>query len=213
MKVIAINGSPHRNGNTHFALATIGEEISAAGIDFEILHIGGETISSCSGCGKCFRLKNNTCGMHSDIVNATIPKILEADGVVIASPVHYSGMSGAMKCYLDRVWYVSTANNNSLFRHKVGAAAVAVRRSGGSATLDSLYHYLSYSEMMIATSNYWNIIHGAKPGDSADDAEGVQIMRVLGKNMAWMLKMREIAAVQGLDSPVVEQKIMTNFIR
>ena len=116
-----------------------------------------------------------------------------------------------MKCFLDRAFYVSGANGN-WFRHKVGTAIVAVRRSGGSHTLDGLYHYLSYSEMLIPSSNYWNIIHGLKAGEAIQDAEGNQIMRVLGKNMVWLLKMRE-QTKNTLAAPKTETKIMTNFIR
>jgi len=116
-----------------------------------------------------------------------------------------------MKCFLDRAFYVAGSNGN-LFRHKVGAAVVAVRRTGGSVTFDSLNHYLTYSEMILATSSYWNIIHGTGPGEVEDDAEGVQIMQTLGKNMAWLLKMKE-ATKEILEEPKKVRKVMTNFIR
>lgn len=135
----------------------------------------------------------------------------DADGIILGAPVHFSGIGGTMKSFLDRAFYVAS-NNNSLFRHKVGTALVAVRRSGGSASLDQLNHYLTYSEMLIATSNYWNIIHGARAGESVKDEEGLQIIRILGKNMAWLLKIIENA--KGVvDKPEMEKKTFMNFIR
>ncbi len=213
MKVLAINGSPHKEGNTYHALTMLGNQLQKNDIDFEIVHIGTKAISGCIGCGNCFKTQNNQCGIKTDVVNEIIPKIKEADGVVLGSPVHFSGISGTMKSFLDRVWYVSSSNNNSLFHHKVGAAVVAVRRSGGSATLDGLYHYLAYSEMTLATSNYWNIIHGTAPAEAERDTEGVQIMETLGENMSWILKMTEQAKAAQIKEPEKPVKIMTNFIR
>ena len=152
MKVLAINGSPHKLGNTYHALTMLGKQLQKNNIEFEIVHIGNKAISGCIGCGKCSKTQNNQCGINTDIVNKIIPKIKEADGIVLGSPVHFSGIPGTMKSFLDRVWYVSSKNKNSLFHHKVGAALVAARRSGGSATLDGLNHYLAYSEMILATS-------------------------------------------------------------
>jgi multimeric flavodoxin WrbA len=133
----------------------------------------------------------------------------EADGIIIASPVYYSCIAGTMKCFLDRSFYVA-AVNGGWFRHKVGASVVAVRRTGGSMTFNALNHYLSISEMLVPTSNYWNVIHGLEPGDAAQDAEGIQIMQVLGKNMAWMLNMREQTKIL---EPKPAEKVFTNFIR
>jgi multimeric flavodoxin WrbA len=133
----------------------------------------------------------------------------EADGIVLGSPVYYSGIAGTMKCFLDRTFYVAGVNGN-LFRHKVGASVAAVRRTGGSMTFNSLNHYLSISEMLVPSSNYWNVIHGLEPGDAAQDDEGIQIMRMLGKNMAWMLRMREASKNT---EPAESEKIFTNFIR
>ncbi|MBI5538517.1 MAG: flavodoxin family protein [Bacteroidia bacterium] len=211
MKVIAINGSPKKEGNTFNALNIVGNEISSAGINFEILHIGNKMIHGCMACGKCAINQDQKCTIITDELNEWIQKIKEADGIILGSPVYYSGIAGTMKSFLDRLFYVSTSNGN-LFRHKVGAAVVAVRRSGGSSTLDSLYHYLTYSEMILATSNYWNIIHGRTPGEVNQDAEGVQIMRLLGKNMAWLLKMKE-ATINIIEAPLKEKKEVTNFIR
>ena len=211
MKVLAINGSPNKEGNTFHALNMVGYELKNGGIDFEILHIGHKMIHGCIGCGKCSKNKDEKCSINTDDLNKWIPQIKEADGIILGSPVYYSGIAGTMKSFLDRLFYVSGSNGN-LLRHKVAAALVAVRRTGGSATLDGLNHYLSYSEMIIATSNYWNVIHGANAGEVGKDAEGKQIMSVLGKNMTWLLKMKEITAGT-IDPPIKEKKEYTNFIR
>lgn len=211
MKVIAINGSPKKEGNTFHALNMVGNELVASGIDFEILHVGHKLIHGCTACGKCAVNKDEECSIKSDDINNWIKQLKLADGIIIGTPVYYSGIAGTLKCFLDRVFYVSGANGN-LFRHKVGAAVVALRRTGGSSTLDSLNHYLSITEMIIATANYWNAIHGRSVGEVTQDLEGQQTMRVLGKNIAWLLKMKE--ATKGLvEEPTGEKKVATNFIR
>jgi multimeric flavodoxin WrbA len=211
MKVIAINGSPNKEGNTFHALTMVGNELKAADIEFEILHIGHKMIHGCIACGKCSLNKDEKCSIKTDDLNQWIQQIKGVDGIILGSPVYYSGIPGTMKSFLDRLFYVSGSNGN-LLRHKVAAALVAVRRTGGSATLDSLNHYLSYSEMIIATSNYWNVIHGANTGEVNNDIEGKQIMRVLGKNMVWLLKMKEITSGT-IEPPKKEKKEYTNFIR
>lgn len=211
MKVVAINGSPHKEGNTYHALKMAGSKLNEQGIDFEIIHIGNKAVHGCLGCGKCSRTKDEKCTITSDSLNEWIQSMKSADGIIIASPVFYSGVAGTMKCFLDRAFYVAGSNGN-LFRHKVGAALVAVRRSGGSSTLDCLNHYLNYSEMIIATSNYWNITHGAAAGEAIKDEEGNQIMEILGGNMAWILKMRE-QTKDSIIPPAKAHKVWTNFIR
>lgn len=211
MKVIAINGSPNKEGNTFHAIKIIGSNLKENGIDLEIIHIGNKSIRGCISCGKCGENKDEKCSIATDSLNEWIQCIKAADGLILAAPVHYSGIPGTMKCFLDRAFYVS-ANNGGLFRHKVATAIVAVRRTGGSATLDSLYHFLAYSEMILATSNYWNVIHGRLPGEVIKDEEGVQIMGVAGNNMAWLLKMRE-QTKDTLLAPAPVQKVRTNFIR
>jgi multimeric flavodoxin WrbA len=211
MKVIAINGSPHKEGNTFHALNMVGMELKEAGIEFEIIHIGHKEIHGCMACNNCFKNRDEKCSIKKDDLNDWIQKMKEADGILIGSPVYYAGIPGTMKCFLDRVFYVAGSNGN-LFRHKVGAAVVAVRRSGGTATFDSLNHYLLYSEMILATSSYWNVIHGTSPGEVENDAEGVQIMHTLGKNMAWLLKMKEATNLT-IEEPKKDRKVMTNFIR
>ncbi|HEX2865707.1 MAG TPA: flavodoxin family protein [Ignavibacteriales bacterium] len=211
MKVIAVNGSPRPDGNTFHALSMVGNELKSEGIDFEILHIGHKAIHGCLGCNKCAKNKDEKCSIKTDDLNDYIQILKDADGILLGSPVYYSGIAGTMKCFLDRVFYVSGSNGN-LFRHKVAAAVTAVRRTGGSAALDSLNHYLTYSEMILATANYWNVIHGRNEGEVVQDLEGSQIMSVLGKNMAWLLKMKEASAC-AVPAPEKQKKVSMNFIR
>jgi multimeric flavodoxin WrbA len=210
MKVVAVNGSPHPKGNTWFALKTVGETLKEEGVDFEILHAGNQAIHGCIACRQCAANQDRKCSIRTDSLNRYLPALEQADGIILGSPVYYSGIAGTMKCFLDRAFYVAGANGN-LMRHKVGAAVVAVRRSGGSMTLDSLNHYLTIAEMIIPASNYWNIIHGRQEGEAEQDAEGVQVMQVLGRNMAWLLKMKQAGA--HVLSPAPIGKIHTNFVR
>lgn len=210
MKVIAINGSPRKSGNTAFALQTVICELENAGIEVELIQIGHQTIRGCIACGKCASAKNQRC-ITDDIVNEVIPKNMDADGLLIGSPVYWSGINGTMKAFLDRLFYVSNANGN-FFRHKVGASVVAVRRSGGIVAFDQLNKYLQNAEMFMPASNYWGVIHGRAEGEAVQDEEGVQIMRVLGKNMAWLMQAIDLAKKQ-IPAPEKEQKVATHFIR
>ncbi len=211
LKVVAVNGSPRREGNTFHALMGVGRQLQENNIDFEILHIGNQVVRGCLACGTCAKNRDEKCSIATDPVNESIQQLKAADGLILASPVYYAGIAGTMKCFLDRAFYVAGCNGG-LFRQKVAAAVVAVRRTGGSSTFDSLNHYLTYSEMILATSNYWNITHGRTPGEVLQDAEGVQIMDLLGQNMAWLLKMREQTKAL-LPAPEPVAKILTNFIR
>ena len=211
MKVVAFNGSPRKEGNTYQGIGIICDELEKEDIETEIIQVGSKEIRGCTACNGCAKNRDEKCVLPGDEVNEWIQKMKDADGIVLGAPVHFSGIGGTMKSFLDRAFYVG-GNNDSLFRHKVGAALVAVRRSGGSASLDQLNHYLAYSEMVIPTSNYWNIIHGTRPGESIKDEEGVQIMKVLGKNMAWILKLVENG--KGVvDKHEAERKTYMNFIR
>jgi multimeric flavodoxin WrbA len=210
MKVAAFNGSPNKEGNTYHALRIVADELGKEGIETEIIHVGNKLIRGCLACGKCRKNRDERC-VTRDEVNEWIMKMKEADGIILGSPVHFSSISATMKAFLDRAFYVA-GNNGGLFRHKVGAAVVAVRRSGGLPAVDQLNHYLSYAEMIIPTSNYWNVIHGTAPGEALEDEEGVQIMRILGRNMAWLLKL--VANGEGsVEEPRRERKVYTNFIR
>jgi multimeric flavodoxin WrbA len=211
MKVLAINGSPNKEGNTYHALTIVGSKLNEQGIDFEILHIGNKAIRGCLACGKCRQNMDEKCSITTDPVNEYIQKMKEADGLIFGCPVHFAGVPGTMKSFLDRAFYVA-GSNGGMFRHKVGGALVAVRRTGGSATFDCLNHYITYSEMLMATSNYWNVIHGRTPGEAVKDEEGVQIMEVLAGNMAWILKMTQQTGAT-IPAPARVQKIVTNFVR
>jgi multimeric flavodoxin WrbA len=210
MKVVAFNGSPRKEGNTYEALKLVAEQLEKDSIEVEIVHVGNKKIQGCTACGSCFKNKNERC-IIDDEVNEWIQKMKEADGIILGSPVHYSNISATMKAFLDRAFYVASANN-SLFRHKVGAGVVAVRRSGGLPAFNQLNNYIAYAEMIMPTSNYWNVIYGARPGDALKDEEGVQIMRVLGKNMAWILKLIEFGEGK-VQRPEAERKTFMNFIR
>jgi multimeric flavodoxin WrbA len=211
MKVVAFNGSPRKNGNTAQAIGIVLKELELAGIETEIVHVGKDRIAGCVACLGCVRNQDERCVLPDDKVNEWIQKMKAADGILLASPVHYSGIAGAMKSFLDRAFFVLGVNGNPL-RHKVGAALAAVRRSGGLPTVNGLHHYLAYSEMMLPTSNYWNVAHGLQPGELEQDEEGVQIMQVLGRNMAWLMQVMELGKKQ-IPAPEPAAKIMTNFIR
>jgi len=211
MKVVAFNGSPRKEGNTYHAIKIVADELKKEGIDTEIIHVGNKSIRGCMACGQCVKNKNEKCVLPGDEVNEWIQKMKEADGIILGSPVYYSSIAGTMKAFLDRAFYVTSANGGML-RHKVGAGVVAVRRSGGLPTFNQLNNYINYSEMLMPTSNYWNVIHGTSPGEALQDEEGVQIMRVLGKNMAWCMKLVENG--RGVvKEPERENKIFTHFIR
>jgi len=210
MKVVAFNGSPHKEGNTWHALKMVTAELEKEGIETEIIHVGNKTIRGCSACGQCAKNKNEQCVLPGNEVNDWIQKMKQSDGIILSSPVHYSAIGGTMKSFLDRAFFVTSVNDNML-RHKVGAAVVAVRRSGGLPTFNQLNNFLNYAEMLMPTSNYWNVIHGRSPGEVTQDEEGVQIMRVLGKNMAWLMKLVEHGK-GSVTPPEREAKIFFSFI-
>ena len=211
MKVVGFNGSPRIGGNTECALNTVFAELAKAGIETEMIHVGKEKVRGCLACYTCAKKKNEKCAIEDDPVNEWIQKMKEADGIILGSPVHFSGVAGTMKSFLDRAFFVGSANGG-LYRHKVGASVAAVRRSGGLPTVNTLNHYITYSEMIMATSNYWNVAHGTMPGDMEQDGEGKQIMEVLGRNMAWIMKTMEYGKKE-IPAPEKVAKTMTNFIR
>lgn len=211
MKVIAINGSPKKEGNTFHAIRLVADVLEKQNIEVEILHVGNKKINGCMACGKCSSTQDEKCSIKNDQINGWIQKMKYSDGIILGSPVHYSAIGGAMKSFLDRVFLVASVNN-SMFAHKVGASVVAVRRSGGLPTFDQLNNYLNYSQMILPTSNYWNVIHGTSPGEVLKDEEGKQIMRILGKNMAWVLNLIDNGK-EKIPAPSIEAKVFTNFIR
>ncbi|MHC1746821.1 MAG: flavodoxin family protein [Cellulosilyticaceae bacterium] len=209
MKVVAFNGSPKKEGNTYHAIRMVAEELEKEGIEVEIVHVGNKAIRGCLACNACARNQNEKCIIDTDEVNEWIEKMKEADGIILGSPVHYSAIGGTMKSFLDRAFYIASTG---ILRHKVGAAVVAVRRSGGVTTFNQLNNYINYAQMLMPSSNYWNVIHGTAPGEAIKDEEGKQIMSVLGKNMAWLMKLVENG--KGIvPEPEIEKKVFTNFIR
>lgn len=210
MKVAAFNGSPNAQGNTFQSLEIVAGVLRQQGIEVETVHVGNKNIRGCLSCGKCFKNRNRQCSVNDD-ANEFILKAADADGILLGSPVHFTGIGGTMKSFLDRMFYVNGANGN-MFRHKVGAAVVAVRRAGGMPALDTLNHYLQYAEILMPTSNYWNVAYGAAPGEIEQDEEGKQILTILGDNMAWLMKLVE-AGKNTVPAPAQRKKIYTNFIR
>lgn len=211
MKVVAFNGSPKKEGNTYHALKQVSSQLEKEGIEVEIIHIGNQIVRGCLACGGCGRNKDEKCVIKGDSVNEWIQKIKDADGILLGSPVHYAAMSATMKAFLDRAFYVASSNGG-LFRHKVGAPVVAVRRAGGVPTFNQLNNFINYAEMLMPTSNYWSVIYGAAPGQVEEDEEGKQIMRLLGKNMAWLMKLVEYGK-NAVEEPAKEDKVFMNFIR
>ncbi len=211
MKVIGFNGSSREKGNTACSMNVVFEQLEKAGIETEMVLVGKEKIQGCVACHGCVKKQNQACTVTDDPVNEWIRKMKDADGILLGSPVHFSGVAGTMKSFLDRAFFVSSVNGG-LFRHKVGAAVAAVRRSGGISTVETLNHYINYSEMIMPSSNYWNVAHGLAPGEMAQDGEGKQIMEVLGKNMAWIMKLIDHGKAR-FPAPAPAAKVMTNFIR
>lgn len=211
MKVVAFNGSPNEKGNTYAALRMVAAELEKENITVEIIHVGDQTIQGCTSCGGCIRAQNQKCAISGDPVNQWIEKMIEADGILLGSPVYYSSVNGTMKAFLDRAFFVATVNGG-LFRHKVGAAVVAVRRSGGLPAFEELNRFICFSEMLMPTANYWNVIYGGAPGEAEKDEEGKQIMRILGKNMTWLMKLVENGK-ERVPAPPPEAKVFMSFIR
>ncbi len=211
MKVVAFNGSPKKKGNTYKSIEIVAKELEKENIEVEIIHVGNKVIRGCLACGGCSRNKNEKCVIDNDEVNEWIAKMKESDGIILGSPVHYSAIAGTMKSFLDRAFLV-TSVNDVMLRHKVGASVVAVRRSGGVPVFDQLNNYITYSEMLIPTSNYWNVAYGRTENEVLQDSEGMQIMRVLGKNMTWLMKLVELGK-DNIEAPKRENKNFMNFIR
>lgn len=205
MKVLLINGSPKANGNTAYALRQMAEVFSAQGVEAEILHVGSQPIRGCIACGSC--RKNGKC-VFEDLVNQAAPKFQEADGLVVASPVYFASANATLVAFLDRLFY-STGFDK---RMKVGASVVVARRGGCSATFDELNKYFTISQMPVASSSYWNSVHGGAPGEAAQDAEGIATVRNLAKNMTFLMKSIALGKQEfGLPEP--EPSARTNFIR
>jgi multimeric flavodoxin WrbA len=214
MKALLVNGSPHKQGNTGIALGYVADSLREEGIEAEIYHIPRGPVSGCNACGACAS-RDNRCVIDGDAVNVILEKMKDSDAFIVGSPVYYASPNGQLLSVLDRVFFAGGAE---LFAGKPGAAVCAVRRGGASATLDTLQKYFPISGMPIAPSTYWPMIHGAAPGESRQDAEGVQEMHMLGKTVAWMLKCFEAGKREDFFYPQIPgaadgEKIFTNFIR
>lgn len=207
MKVLLVNGSPHANGCTYTGLAEAAGELEKNGIETEIIHIGNKPIGGCIGCGGCFG--KGRCVFGEDGVNLVIEKAEKADGFIFGSPVHYAAAAGNMTSLMDRIFYAG----KSCFAYKPGAVVVSCRRGGATAAFDQMNKYMTISNMPIVGSQYWNMIHGSKAEDVLQDEEGLQTMRTLGKNMAWLLKCIEAGRQAGVLVPEAEVPQRTNFIR
>ena len=205
MKVLLINGSPKTKGNTAFALNQMAEVFADQGIEAEIIHVGNQTIRGCVACGSCYKTGKCT---FDDLVNEVAPKFQEADGIVLGSPVYYASANATLIAFLDRLFYSSHFDK----RMKVGASIVVARRGGCSSTFDELNKYFTISGMPVASSHYWNCIHGSAPGQAEQDAEGIVTMRNLAKNMAFLMKSIALGKeTYGL--PEYDRRVATNFIR
>ncbi len=206
MKVLLINGSPHKEGCTFTALNEVAKTLEKNGIETEILYLGVKPIAGCIACGKCSQL--GKCFID-DKVNEILARCDEFDGVVIGSPVYYAGPSGQIRAFLDRLFYAGGRR----FAGKPGAAVVSCRRGGATAAFDQLNKYFTISSMPIVSSQYWNQVHGAYAEQVLQDEEGMQTMRTLGNNMAWLLKCIQLGKENGITLPEREPPVWTNFVR
>lgn len=188
MKVIAFNGSPRKKGNTALLINSVFDELKKEGIETEFLQLGGKDIKGCLGCMKCFELQNNTCVTRKDdIFNEYFQKMIEADGIIIGSPTYFSNVSSEVKALIDRAGLVSISNDY-LLKRKVGAAVVAVRRAGATDVFDAINKFFFINQVIVPGSIYWNMGFGLQEETVKDDEEGMKTMKVLGENMAWLLK-------------------------
>lgn len=206
MKVLLVNGSPHANGCTYTALCEVAGALEKEGIETEIFQVGTKPISGCLACGAC--MKTGRCVIN-DTVNEFLAKVETADGFVFGSPVHFASASGALTSFMDRVFY----GRGNLFAYKPAAAVMSCRRGGATATFEQINKYFTISNMPVVGSQYWNMVHGNNPDEVKQDLEGLQTMRTLGRNMAWLLKSIQAGRDAGVEVPEREGIVRTNFIR
>jgi multimeric flavodoxin WrbA len=205
MNVVAFNGSPHREGVVYHGLLAMKEELEREGIGAEIIQVGGEDIRGCTDCGRC-RQPPFSCAFDDDPVNRCREKLNAADGVILGSPVYYGSIAGTFKSFLDRLFFPGTK-----LRYKAGAVVVSLRRSGGISTFHQLNNYLNLAQAVITPSVYWEVIHGNNPRELEEDREGLQIMRITGRNMAWLIKTLA-AGGKEVAPPEEPKRERTNFI-
>ncbi|MCI7099360.1 MAG: flavodoxin family protein [Lachnospiraceae bacterium] len=209
MKVLLLNGSPHKNGCTYTALSVVAEQLEKNGIESEIVHIAAKPVRGCSGCGTCKKDDKKHCVFLDGGVNEVIDKLESTDGLIVGSPVYYASPNGTVLSFLDRMFCAGS----SYLASKPAAAVVSARRAGTTASLDAINKYFTINRMPVVSSNYWNMVHGNTPEEVMKDEEGIQIMRVLADQMSWMLKCIEAGRQAGITAPEGEEKIKTNFIR
>ena len=205
MKVLLLNGSAHLHGCTFTALSEIAKTLNEQGVETEIFQLGNPELKDCSGCGSCKKL--GKC-VIDDVVNEFVEKAKNCDGFVFGTPVYYAHPSGRILSFLDRAFY----SGKAVFQFKPACAIASARRAGTTASFDILNKYFTISNMPVVSANYWNNIHGFVAEDAMQDLEGLQVMRTLGRNMAWLLKCIELGKENGVDRPELEEKILTSFI-
>ncbi len=210
MKVLLVNGSPHKEGCTYTALCEVSKALNENGIDTDIFWIGNKGLSGCIACKKC--KDNNKC-ILDDAVNEFLDIAGAYEGFVFGTPVHFSGASGAVTSFMDRAFYADLNGNGKRFYLKPAAVVMSARRSGTTATWDQVNKYFGLMQMPIITSKYWNMVHGTNPDEVKQDLEGLQTMRILGNNMAFFIHCKNMAMKMGIKMPNVEENIFTNFIR
>ena len=208
MNVLLFNGSPHKNGCTYTALCEAAKALHANGIETELLQIGSKPFHGCMACGACHKTGKCAFG-DKDGLNEIAAKCAEADGFVFGSPVYYASANGTLIGFMDRLFYSAGRN----LAHKPAAAIVSARRGGTTASFDQLNKYFTISQMPVVSSTYWNMVHGSRAEDVAQDLEGLQTMRNLGTNMAWLLSCIETGKQSGIEIPTAERSACTNFIR
>jgi len=210
MKVLLVNGSPHAEGSTYTALSEVAETLNGEGIETEIFQLGTKPIAGCLACRSC--AKTGHC-VFPDKVNEFLDLAKDADGFIFGSPVHFAAADGAITAFMDRVFFSDMLTKRHSFYLKPAAAVVVARRGGTTAALDQLNKYFTISEMPVISSRYWNMVHGTSPEEVKKDLEGMQVMRVLARNMAWFLRLKEAGTKAGVPLPKREKAVATNFIR
>ena len=210
VKVMLVNGSPHQKGCTYMALKETAKALEEEGVETEIFWIENKPLSGCIACGRCS--KDGKCALGGSI-NRFLEKAAEFDGFIFGSPVHYAAMCGGMTSFMDRAFFADLCGGRNSFYLKPAAAVTSARRAGTTATLDQMNKYFSLAQMIQIPSGYWNMVHGAQPEEVSQDEEGLQIMRSLGRNMAWFLRCREAGEKLAVQLPKQEPRVHTNFIR
>ena len=211
MKVLLVNGGPHKEGCTYTALKEVAETLEEEGIESEIFWVENKPIGGCIACKTCAKI--GKC-VFDDVVNKFVEKAKSSDAFIFGTPVHYAAASGNITGFMDRVFYsASLSGNADIFTYKPAATVISARRAGTTATYDQLNKYFGIMQMPIISSRYWNMVHGGTPEDVVKDEEGMQIMRILGRNMAYYLKCIKAGKEKGIELPKQEETTFTNFIK